>query len=109
MQKPNNLYMEAQRYWSQICDEEYDFDSRQQRIDSYKAVTVDDITALYKQLVFDNARRLNMKVYSQESQQQDRSEEIKLNQKFYEECGLAEETIDDVSRFQMTHELHARL
>ena len=28
MQKPTNLYAEAGRHWTQICNEDYDFDVR---------------------------------------------------------------------------------
>jgi len=39
MQKPTNMQLESARYWNNIVDKEYGFDTRKKSIDCFKAVT----------------------------------------------------------------------
>jgi len=69
---------------------------REKKIELYKAATLPEIKELFNNLLFKNARRLNMKIYSKESWAEDRTEHQNLNAEFYAKHDLNQETIDNV-------------
>lgn len=104
--------MEAQRSWNQIMEEEYDFDVRNQKIETLKSITVADIKDLFDTLLFKNPRRLNVKIYSQDAHvdADKRKESETLNSAFYNKYSVAQtETGSDIRTFQLAHDLLPRL
>ena len=99
--------------WGHILKKELDFDLREQRIASYEKVTVEDVKKVFRNVFFNNPRRINMKIFSHAHRDmaEKRKESQKLNEEFYKNSelfggNLTVETIDEVKPFQRTHSLH---
>ena len=90
---------EAQRNWTQIENEDYGFDTRDRKINAYRRATVESVKSTFREIFFDNPRRLNVKVYSQNEFKNDRSELIAKNAKFYEMLGTEVVEIKDMKTF----------
>lgn len=52
-------------------------------------------------MFFENARRLNIKIYSQKEFANDRTDLVKQNQNYYESLGMELEEIKDMKKFQL--------
>lgn len=72
-------------------------------------MTVDEVITLFNRLVFADSRRLNVKVYSQMQQAEDRSASQILNEEFRSKFGLKHRIVNDIKQFQNEHELWAKL
>lgn len=90
---------EASRNWSQIENEDYGFDTRERKINAYRRATVESVKNTFREIFFDNPRRLNVKIYSQKEFSNDRSEWISRNAEFYEMFGTEQVEIKDMKRF----------
>jgi hypothetical protein len=54
------------RCWATINDEtgQYDFNKKEQKIAALNRASVEDIQRLYRKIIFEEGRRLNIKLYS---------------------------------------------
>ena len=65
MSKPDkNLGAEAWNNWSSIVNEQYTFDSKDREIETIRKMTIDEVQELYRKLIFEEPRRLNVKIHS---------------------------------------------
>ena len=63
-QKNTSLSSEATMNWGHILKEEFDFNLREQRIKQYEEVTADLVKKVFRNVFYDNVRRVNMKIFS---------------------------------------------
>lgn len=65
-QKDLKLTDEVNRYWNAICDDNglYEFDRKQKKIAALQQTTKEQVQKLMHQLVFEDCRRMNIKLYS---------------------------------------------
>lgn len=66
-----DLRQEAAYNWSEIRDQEYDFDARLHKIEEIEAVTSADVKNLFNKIFLTNVRRLNVKVTSKVAKEAD--------------------------------------
>eukprot|EP00352_Strombidinopsis_acuminata_P001144 CAMPEP_0176347442 /NCGR_PEP_ID=MMETSP0126-20121128/7061_1 /TAXON_ID=141414 ORGANISM="Strombidinopsis acuminatum, Strain SPMC142" /NCGR_SAMPLE_ID=MMETSP0126 /ASSEMBLY_ACC=CAM_ASM_000229 /LENGTH=97 /DNA_ID=CAMNT_0017695621 /DNA_START=1811 /DNA_END=2104 /DNA_ORIENTATION=- len=64
-QKHTQIGQEAVRNWSAIVDDTYIFDLEVRLIEAIEKVTVEDLERIYKTMIFENPRRINLRMYSQ--------------------------------------------
>jgi secreted Zn-dependent insulinase-like peptidase len=81
----NNLGSESWHNWGHIVNEEYSFDSREKEIGAIKNTKTSDVMNLFKKLVFEEPRRLNVRIHSQAKWDdlKIREESIQRNASFY--------------------------
>ena len=84
-QKITNLAAESALNWNHIIKKELDFDLREQKIESYKNITVEAIRLIFRDVFFDNPRELIMKMFAHEKRDdlETRKESQLLNEAFY--------------------------
>lgn len=65
-QKLTSLSAEASFNWSELSNDEANFDSDLQLIAAIEGVTKERLLACFKHVFFDNPRRMNLKINSHE-------------------------------------------
>jgi len=60
-----SLGQEISELWSNLQDENLDFDSRKHTISALEQVTVEDVNQKFLQLFFESPKRVNVKLNSQ--------------------------------------------
>ena len=86
-QKDLKLSDEVTRRWSIITDDNglYEFDRRYKKIAALEKVTKDQVQALYNNMIFEDSRRLNIKLYSHihHANVEEMRANVDLNRDFY--------------------------
>ena len=86
-QKDLKLSDEVGRRWSIITDDNglYEFDRRQKKIAALEKVTKTQVQELYNTLIFEDCRRINIKLYSHlhNSNEEEKGANAALNLDFY--------------------------
>jgi hypothetical protein len=91
-------------------EKEHAFDLREKKIEAYSRVTVEGVKAMFKQVFFETAGRLNIKLYSHDHYNSEaRLSSVNANKDLYASLAVTQETIDDIKKFQQVHGLHPRL
>ncbi len=86
-----NLLQETSDYWKAISNENYEFDSKKKLIRFIESVTPEEVNQLFLQLFFENQKRLNIKIYSDNHLKKQDEMEIafKYNQNYYENLKMS--------------------
>ncbi len=92
-QKDLQLSHEVSRRWSIITDDNglYEFDRRYKKIAALEKVTKEQVQKMYDMLIFDDCRRINIKLYSHlhHANHEEKLEKAALNLDFYRKfCNL---------------------
>lgn len=104
---------EAVRNWSAIIDKNFEFNTEEKLIQAIEKVTIEDLEKLYKTLIFENPKRINLRMYSHEhlkNKEQIEESEVK-NMDFYKEhCPDAKhKLIENYNLHKKSHPTYPRL
>ncbi|CDW84143.1 insulin-degrading enzyme [Stylonychia lemnae] len=112
-QKDLNLGQEAGRYWDEILTGDYEFSSREIKIEALRQVQKQDVIEYFNELFFNNPKRLNLKFYSHGhfDNKDELNANIQANQKFYQDnCKIfKQEKIENYRQFKLSHFQFPRL
>lgn len=105
MQVRMSLGQEHSANWSSLCDDNFDFDAKDRLIEALEAVTPEMVNAKFNQLFFENPKRVQIKLQSQNHMKN--IEEIekakKENIDFYTSLGIPKvNAIDNFKIFQLS-------
>ena len=71
---------ESSEYWKAINNENYDFESKSKLIKFIENVTSEEVNQLFLKIFFQNKKRLNIKIYSDNHLK--KQEEIDIAEKY---------------------------